>query len=74
MKLTHALKILQKNTPELVRLGVKSLALFGSTARNEATPTSDVDILVLFTTPQHLTNTWKQNSTWKTCLAVRSTL
>ena len=32
----------------MVQLGVKSLALFGSTARNEATSTSDVDILVEF--------------------------
>jgi uncharacterized protein len=48
MKLIHALKILKKNSPELERLGVKSLALFGSTARNEATSTSDVDILVEF--------------------------
>ena len=48
MKLIRALKILKKNSPELERLGVKSLALFGSTARNEATSTSDVDILVEF--------------------------
>jgi hypothetical protein len=48
MKLGHAIKILKKNSPELERLGVKSLALFGSTARNEATDLSDVDILVEF--------------------------
>jgi len=48
MKLTHAIKILKKNATELERLGVKSLALFGSTARNEATVSSDVDILVEF--------------------------
>jgi predicted nucleotidyltransferase len=32
-------------------MGVKSLALFGSTSRNEATPQSDVDLLVEFTKP-----------------------
>jgi predicted nucleotidyltransferase len=51
MKLTEVIKILKKNSPELVQLGVKSLALFGSTARNEATSTSDVDILVEFDRP-----------------------
>jgi predicted nucleotidyltransferase len=51
MKLTHALKMLKKSAPEFERLGAKSLALFGSTARNEATSTSDVDILVTFTHP-----------------------
>jgi predicted nucleotidyltransferase len=30
------------------RYGVKSLALFGSLARNEATDTSDIDVLVEF--------------------------
>jgi len=29
-------------------MGVKSLAVFGSTARNEAAPSSDIDILVIF--------------------------
>ena len=51
MKLTEVIKILKTNSPELVQLGVKSLALFGSTARNEATSTSDVDILVEFDRP-----------------------
>jgi len=33
---------------ELDSFGVKSLAIFGSVARNEATPKSDIDILVEF--------------------------
>ena len=33
------------------RFGVKSLGLFGSIARGDATPTSDVDILVEFERP-----------------------
>jgi predicted nucleotidyltransferase len=36
---------------ELTRLGVRSLALFGSAARDEATPTSDIDLLVDFARP-----------------------
>lgn len=35
-------------TPQLRQLGVRRLALFGSHARGEATPSSDVDILVEF--------------------------
>ena len=37
---------LQAYEPELRRLGVRSLALFGSVARGDDTPESDVDILV----------------------------
>jgi uncharacterized protein len=51
VKLDQVINILQKNTQEIERLGVKSLALFGSTVRNEALPTSDVDILVTFVQP-----------------------
>jgi hypothetical protein len=36
---------------DLTRLGVRSLALFGSTARAEARADSDVDLLVDFTHP-----------------------
>jgi predicted nucleotidyltransferase len=36
---------------ELQRFGVKSLSLFGSVARDEAKPGSDIDILVEFTGP-----------------------
>jgi uncharacterized protein len=51
VKLAQVIKILQKNSNEIERLGVKSLALFGSTVRNEASPSSDVDILVSFLQP-----------------------
>lgn len=51
MKLEASLKLIKKNALALKRLGVKSLALFGSTVRNEATPTSDIDILVTFKSP-----------------------
>jgi len=39
---------LTEHRQELVRFGVKSLALFGSVVRDEARPTSDVDLLVEF--------------------------
>ena len=41
----------QKNAEMTKQFGVKSLQLFGSVARNEATPTSDVDLLVEFNRP-----------------------
>ncbi len=37
--------------PDLTRLGVRSLALFGSAARGELLPGSDLDILVEFDGP-----------------------
>jgi predicted nucleotidyltransferase len=52
MKLDILLQTLkQKNTELTTRFGVKSLSLFGSVARNEATSTSDVDLLVEFNRP-----------------------
>jgi predicted nucleotidyltransferase len=37
---------LQAHEDELRRMGVRSLALFGSVARGDDTPESDVDVLV----------------------------
>jgi len=48
MKTEHVLNLLKKNINTINRMGVKSLAVFGSTARNEAAPSSDIDILVIF--------------------------
>lgn len=42
------LSILQEHSEDIHNFGVKSLALFGSTARNEATADSDLDFLVEF--------------------------
>lgn len=39
---------IRKHQPQLEKLGVKSLSLFGSFARGEETKNSDVDILVEF--------------------------
>ena len=42
------LSTLRAHQEDLSRMGVKSLALFGSVARNQALPGSDVDLLVEF--------------------------
>ena len=47
----EAIERLAAARPELATLGVRSLHLFGSVARGEAGPTSDVDLLVDFDTP-----------------------
>jgi uncharacterized protein len=52
MKQETVLNILRQKNAELTKqYGVKSLLLFGSVARNEATSTSDVDLLVEFNRP-----------------------
>lgn len=52
MKREDVLRILGEQRERLrTEFGVKSLALFGSVARDEATPTSDVDFLVEFNRP-----------------------
>ena len=40
------MRTLETNREQLKRLGVEKMALYGSVARNEATPQSDVDVLV----------------------------
>lgn len=45
-------QILREHQPSLTkRFGVRSLALFGSVARDEATAGSDIDLLVEFDRP-----------------------
>jgi len=52
MKRNNALSILSQIKPALVQqFGVTQLALFGSTARDDASDNSDVDILVGFDGP-----------------------
>ena len=49
MKNTEIIRLLRQHRDELrKRFGVKTLAVFGSVARGEAGPDSDVDILVEF--------------------------
>lgn len=52
MEQDTVLQILKQKNAELTKqFGVKSLSLFGSVARDEATSTSDVDLLVEFDRP-----------------------
>ena len=46
MRRDDALRLLAEHLDELESMGVKSLALFGSVARDEAGPESDVDVLI----------------------------
>jgi predicted nucleotidyltransferase len=48
MKRDEVLAIIVAHREQLQGLGVKSLTLFGSVARDEARPDSDVDLLVEF--------------------------
>jgi predicted nucleotidyltransferase len=43
-----ALALLNEHRDELAAFGLRRLAVFGSVARNEARPDSDVDVLVEF--------------------------
>lgn len=51
MELDEALRIPAEHHDEIAAFGVKSLAIFGSVARNEARPDSDVNLLVEFARP-----------------------
>ena len=52
MRRDEVLQTLHQHYPKLVEnYGITSLALFGSVARDEATDTSDVDVLVDFGAP-----------------------
>lgn len=48
MLFKQAKKILNEHKNDLSKLGVRSMAVFGSVAKNEGTPKSDIDILVDF--------------------------
>ncbi len=48
MERAEAIRKLKGLMPELRKFGVKSLSLYGSVARNEATSKSDLDLLVEF--------------------------
>ena len=51
MKRNEVLAIIAIHQKQLQEMGVKSLNLFGSVARDEARPDSDVDFLVEFNQP-----------------------
>lgn len=52
MQREEALRILREHLGELRGLGAGSISLFGSVARDEAGPDSDVDVLVEFAEPE----------------------
>jgi predicted nucleotidyltransferase len=54
MKKEEVLRILAANREKLKKFSVKSLSLFGSVARDEATDASDVDLLVEFEAGAHI--------------------
>lgn len=51
MKRDDVLKIISSHRQELQRFKVKSLAIFGSVARDQARSDSDIDVLVEFSQP-----------------------
>lgn len=51
MDINHISLILHKHQADLDQFAVKSLAVFGSVARGEATESSDIDLLVEFNQP-----------------------
>ncbi len=51
MRREDVLRILAEHRAQIEAFGVRSLAIFGSVARDEAGPDSDVDILVGFDRP-----------------------
>lgn len=55
MQREAVLQELQRHFPELRdRYGVEHISLFGSVARNEARPDSDIDVLVEFAPDAHV--------------------
>ena len=55
MKRDDAIRLLKEHEPELRKRGVLGLSIFGSTARDEARPDSDVDVLVELDMSRHPT-------------------
>ena len=51
MNLKTISTLFKRHQTDLRERGVKSLAVFGSLARGEATPDSDIDVLVEFNRP-----------------------
>jgi hypothetical protein len=45
------IKLISENRFELNRFGVSSISIFGSIARGDARPDSDIDVLVEFSRP-----------------------
>ena len=65
MQRDRVISILRKHKNELRSKGVASLALFGSTARDEAQEDSDVDLLVEFDRSVGLFDVFGFSTVWK---------
>jgi hypothetical protein len=66
----HVIASLRANERQLKEAGIVRLSLFGSTARNEAGPDSDVDLLALFEivpTRHSWNRTSGQRFAWRSC-------
>ena len=74
MKRDAVIRTLQKQNAELrQQFGVKTLSLFGSVARDEATSSSDVDLLVEFDRPVGYFGLFALKTIWKNCWVARLT-
>ncbi len=51
----RVLQVLRDHQPELNAAGIAHLRVFGSVARGEASPQSDIDLLADFASPTRLT-------------------
>ena len=54
MRRQQVIDTIAAHREELRKMGVSSLALFGSTAHDEATDSSDVDLLIEFDRDKHV--------------------
>ena len=71
MNRSEALRILKAHLAEFRAMGVASLALFGSVARDEARSDSDVDLLVEFYRPVGLFDFFRVQHRLESVLGVR---
>jgi predicted nucleotidyltransferase len=63
MRLDDAKRVLQRARPELLeRFGVTTILIFGSVARGEDRPDSDIDLLVEFDRPVTLIGLFRLQS------------
>jgi hypothetical protein len=51
MQRSEVMRVLSEHADDLRRMGITSLLVFGSVARNEARPGSDVDLIAEFDRP-----------------------
>jgi uncharacterized protein len=74
MNSTEALETLRRSEPDLRARGVRRAAVFGSVARGESRPDSDIDIMVEIDPEAHLTVfDYGSRNTSQACLTVPST-